>query len=369
MKKWFVCSLLVMLCVIVSPVSAKPKKENVKEIMSVASLAAASNEPQAKSSGGPEENLPANITQLTHFGERPSWSPNGRKIAFMEKSFGDVFEIDLETKQIRLLTHYPHAGYLRAQYLPNGDLLLVGAPTFENIYKTRLENQEMWVVKPDGRSKAVPLGHKISEDVAISRESMKVAWANTSRNYPDLLEPGESVVYIADIVYEDGVPKIVNKREVLRARWPECVAEVQDFRNNDNELIYTCYRKGNANILADIFGVDLNTGKVTTYRKVPDEYNEAEGIFPDGRYILVESSKDQPNPQGSKTIDIWKLRLEPNSKSFKRLTRWGDYPGYKASNPVVSPDGRKIAFQSARSEDEPGVGHGIFLMELENLKK
>lgn len=363
MKKWLVCSLLAMLClvIVVSPVSAKPKKENVKEIMSVASLAAASDETPATSSGGPEENLPANITQLTHFGERASWSPDGRKIAFMEKSFGDVFEIDLETKQIRLLTHYPHAGYLRAQYLPNGDLFLIGAPTFENIDKTRFADQEMWVLKRDGRSKAVPLGHKISEGVAISRESMKVAWANTSRNYPDLLEQNESVVYIADIVYKDGVPKLANKREVLRARKPECTLEVQDFRNNDNELIYTCYR----NVYADIFGVDLNTGKVTTYRKVPEEYNEAEGIFPDGRYILVESSKDQPNPQGYETIDIWKLRLEPDSKSFERLTRWGDYPGYKASNPVVSPDGRKIAFQSARSGDEPGVGHGIFLMELE----
>ena len=33
------------------------------------------------------------------------------------------------------------------------------------------------------------------------------------------------------------------------------------------------------------------------------------------------------------------------------MTHWGDYDGYKASNPVVSPDGRTIAFQSARSKD------------------
>ena len=46
------------------------------------------------------------------------------------------------------------------------------------------------------------------------------------------------------------------------------------------------------------------------------------------------------------------------------MTRWGDTPGYEASNPVVSPDGKRIALQSARSNEPAGVGHGIFLMEL-----
>jgi Tol biopolymer transport system component len=108
----------------------------------------------------------------------------------------------------------------------------------------------------------------------------------------------------------------------------------------------------------------LNTGKVTTYRKLPDEYNEVEGIFPDGDHALVESSREQIQ-QNSNYIDIWKLKLEPNSKDFVRMTRWGEYEGYKASNPVVSPDGRTIAFQSARSKDAAGVGYGVFLLKLD----
>ena len=47
-----------------------------------------------------------------------------------------------------------------------------------------------------------------------------------------------------------------------------------------------------------------------------------------------------------------------------RRTRWGDTPGYKAPNPVVIPDRKRIASQSARSNEPAGVGHGIFLMEL-----
>ena len=44
--------------------------------------------------GAPEQHLPPQITQLTGFGERAVWSPDGKRIAFMSKSFGDAFEID-----------------------------------------------------------------------------------------------------------------------------------------------------------------------------------------------------------------------------------------------------------------------------------
>lgn len=314
---------------------------------------------QRNKTGSPEDNLPANITQLTAFGERASWSPDGRRIAFMSKSFGDAFVVDVSTKMIRLLTHYPNPGYLRVQYLPNGDFFLIGARTFTDIRATRSRDQEMWVLRADGKGQPVALDHKISEGVAISRKTSKIAWSNTRGQYPDVLGEGESVIYTADIVDEGGKPKLANKKEVLRAKTPECTLEAQDFRRNDTELIYTCYRSP----FADVFGIDLTTSKVTTYRKIADEYNEVEGIFPDGDYTLVESSREQIK-HNSNFIDIWKLKLEPNSTDYVRMTRWGDYPGYKASNPVVSPDGRTIAFQSARNTDEAGVGYGIFLLKV-----
>lgn len=320
---------------------------------------------QAKREGSPEKNLPANITQLTGFGERAAWSPDGKRIAFMEKSFKDAFEIDLNTRLTRLLTgHFTHEGFLRVQYLPNGDFFLIGARKFTDISSTRSHDQEMWVMKADAKTPPVALNHKISEGVAISRKNMKIAWANTHGQYPDLLAEGESVIYTADIEYREGVPTLTNKKEVVRAKRPECTLEAQDFRHNDTELIYVCYRTGDK---ADVMGIDLATREITTYRKVSDEYNEVEGISPDGEWALVESSREQGGPerQNSKYIDIWKLKLEPNSNDFVRLTRWGDYDGYKASNPVVSPDGRWVAFQSARNNDPAGVGYGIFLLRLE----
>ena len=316
----------------------------------------------APKQGNPEDHLPANITHLTWFGERASWSPDGRRIAFISKSFGDAFEIDLSTRAVRLLTHYPHPGFLRVQYLPNGDYFLIGARTFADIGTTRGRDQEMWILPRDFKpgARAVPLGHKISEGVAISRTSAKIAWSNTRGQYPDLLAEGESVIYTADISVQNGQPSLVNKQEILRARAPECTLEVQDFRRSDAELIYTCYRGQ----FADVFGIDLASRRVTTYRKLPGEYNEVEGIFPDGEHTLVESSREQVRHDSSH-IDLWKLRLEPDSTDFVRMTRWGDFEGFKASNPVVAPDGKSFAFQSARSTDAAGVGYGIFLYRIE----
>jgi len=313
--------------------------------------------------GSPEDHLPSEISQLTGFGERPVWSPDGKRVAFMSKSFGDAFEIDLTTHLTRLLTgHFRHAGFLRVHYLPNGDYFLIGARDFKDINTTRGTAQEMWVMKAGARTAPVPLDHKISEGVAISRNGMHIAWANTRGQYPELLPQGESVIYTADIVYVDGVPQLANKKEILRAKAPECTLEAQDFRRDDKELVYVCYRAGDK---ADVFGLDIASGAITTYLKLAGEYNEVEGISPDGQWSLVESSRDQgANRQDSHHIDLWKLRLVPNSTDFVRMTRCGDYEGFKASNPTVSPDGKWFAFQSARSADAAGVGYGIFLYRL-----
>jgi Tol biopolymer transport system component len=307
----------------------------------------------------PEEHPPANVTRLAAFGERPAWSPDDKRIAFMSKSYGDAFEVDLATRDIRLLTGgFVHPGFLRVQYLPNGELFLIGARTFTDVKTTRERDQEMWVMRPGAAGPPAPLGHKIFEGVAISRHQMKIAFANTHAQYPDFLAEGESVMYTADVTYSGGTPALTNTKEVLRARRPECTLEPQDFRKDDEELIYTCYRSP----YADVMGLNLRTAKVTTYRKVPEEYNEVEGTSPDGKWTLVESSREQ-EAQDFHHIDIWRLSLEGHH-DFERMTRWGDYPGFKASNPVVSGDGTRIAFQSGRTDEAAGVGHGIFLLTL-----
>ena len=300
----------------------------------LAAVATALPHAQGTKRGNPEDHLPPHIRQLTGFGERASWSPDGKRIAFMAKSFGDAFVVDVATKTIRLLTPAPSAGYLRVQYLPTGDYFLIGARTFTDIRTTRDRDQEMWLLRASG-GPPIALGHKISEGVAISRKTNRIAWSNTHGQYGDQIPEGESVLYMADIVQEGGIPKLTNKVELLRAKRPECTLEAQDFRFDDTELIYTCYRTP----YADVFGLNLKTKAITTFRKIADEYNEVEGIFPDGKSTLVESSREQ-KAQDSNHIDIWRMPLVPNATEYVRVTHWGEYEGYKASNPVVSPDGK-----------------------------
>ena len=99
-----------------------------------------------------------------------------------------------------------------------------------------------------------------------------------------------------------------------------------------------------------MMGIDLQTGQVANFSRMPGTYNEVEGIFPDGLYTTVESDRECERlggVRGSGNIDIWKLRLDGTGKDFTRLTYFNDYEGGKASNPVISTDGRFMAFQSA----------------------
>ena len=50
---------------------------------------------------------------------------------------------------------------------------------------------------------------------------------------------------------------------------------------------------------------------------------------------------------------------------MERLTFFNDLEEYKGSNPVVSDDGKMIAFQAAYAKDAAGVGCGIYMFDLE----
>ena len=65
-------------------------------------------------------------------------------------------------------------------------------------------------------------------------------------------------------------------------------------------------------------------------------------------------------------IDIWRNALGETVQSV-RLTHFSDYAGFGASNPVVRPDGKFMAFQLRLVDGQHGNGHGIFLYDLEHV--
>lgn len=315
----------------------------------------------------PADHLPDHITRLTYFGQRADWSHDGKRMLFLEKTFGDVYEIELETNIIRPMTHhYYHEGYTRALYLPNGDILLSGARTFdaENPMPSRHNLAELWILDKSLKKTPVPLNQKCSEGPAVSRRTMRIAWTIDHGDYPDTLENGEAQIWMGDIEYQDGKPLLTNKKKVLSNKdLPFRIGlETQNFRPpHDDEIIFSAYGYQGT----DVMGVDLKTGKVTNYADAPNQYDEPEGIFPDGKHTLVEC--DKQNHKGVQYIDIWKLRLD-GSHHTERVTYFSEYPGFKASNPVVSDDGRYMAFQMAKVGDMAGVGRGIFIYDFKKAK-
>jgi hypothetical protein len=313
----------------------------------------------------PDRNLPPHIAQLTLFGERADFSHDGKRVLFLEKTFGDVYEVDLETKRPRLLTgHYPHHGYTRALYLSNGDVLLSGPERFDPEHPGDARVQ-CWlsVLDKGGTKPPVALGTKCSEGPAVSRKRLHIAWTHVAAEYPGEMPAGSSRIYEADLVYEGGTPMLGPKRLVLDSRdLPfRCTLESQNFRPPDErELTFSAYGHQGT----DVCGVDLATKRVTNYSDAPGQYDEPEGISPDGLWTLVECDREGLSGRGPGHVDIWKLSLDGRT-TWERLTSFNKYPGYKASNPVISDDGRRMAFQMAKSRDAAGVGYGIFLYDFE----
>jgi len=314
----------------------------------------------SKKGKSPLDELPAHIRQATRFGQRADFSHDGKRILFIEKTFGDAYEVDLQTNIIRLLTgHYYHEGYVRALYLVNGDILLAGARKFdaEDPVPSRKKYAELWVLKKDLSAPPIPLGEYCYEGPAVSRKNMRIAWT-IGGTTPD------AVFHMADIVYEDGKPKLTNKKRILAKPDLDIMKydiETQNLRPPDEkELIFSAY--GDEYKACEVAGLDIETGKVVNCSKAPNRYDEPEGIFPDGKYTLVEC--DKHNLKGTSNIDIYKLAMDGSGRT-ERLTFFADYPGYKSSNPAVSDDGRYMAFQYAKKGDWAGVGRGILIFDLE----
>jgi hypothetical protein len=241
-------------------------------------------------------------------------------------------------------------------YLSNGDILLSGAKSFdaEDPWPSRSEEHaELWVLDKELKSPPVPLGEKCSEGPAVSRSALRIAW--TQKNG----------IYMSDIIYENDTPKLSEKKLIIMGSdiADTCYLETQNFRPpEEKEIIFSTYEYQGG----EVFGVHLESGEVVNYTKAINQYDEPEGIFPDGKYTLVESDRHASKNKtfmGHQYIDLHKLTLD-GSGDYERMTFFNDYPGFKASNPVVSDDGKFIAFQMARLGDPAGVGRGLFIFDI-----
>lgn len=307
---------------------------------------------------------------LSEFGERPAFSPDGTRVAFIGKSYGDAYEIELATRRIRSLTsNFPHQGIVRIQYLPDGNYL-VTAPR-RHIGANSRASLEMWFLRKDLVGGLQSLGERPFEGIAVSRAKNLIAW--TTFDPAPSFKSGESWLkiytdgtkvrhFVAEVTYRDGAAQIANKREIMSELPKACsFVEVQDFRDNDREITVSCVGKsaGAGNVEVSVMGYQIGTGRYVTYHSVPGEYAEVEGIAPDGSWTTVECGA----AQRWGLLDICRLDLVEGGALRPLVV--GTEPGktHLISNPVISPDGKWIAFQSGDEKvGEPGDGLGVFII-------
>ncbi|HKX80337.1 MAG TPA: hypothetical protein VJM34_17630 [Novosphingobium sp.] len=320
----------------------------------------------AKGAGIPFESA----EMLSAFGERPAFSPDGSRVAFIGKSYGDVYEIDLATGNVRNLTNsFPHQGFLRVHYLHNGDYLLIG-PRRNTGAQSRIK-VDLYVLDRSLLRGLWPLEQSVFEGVAIGPHD-EIAWQQIPAG--SILDKGETWLqasqrlpletYVGRIEYDRGKPRLKAARRI--APGPEgCRGEVQDFRRNGTELVLTCGGSDGAGRFMGIFGHDLTRDEPTTFHKARDrDYAEVEGVAPDGSWAAVECGRRE-GAEVVPLLDICRLELVPDGKLSPLIV--GTAPGStrKVSNPVISPDAKSVAFQVGDAAiGDIGEGGGVYLMRI-----
>lgn len=315
-------------------------------------------------------NLPANYRLISAFGERPVFSPDGNKIAFIGKSYGDAFEYDLRTGAVRNLTaHAPNNGFLRVHYLPDGSYLLLGPRVpGATAGETRFTTMELFWMDAEAKRSPVALHRTVFEGVAVGHRGNLVAWSEVTPKASTFAGMKTSRIMTGRVVVSGGSASIQQERNILTLdAAAQCLAEPQDFYPGDTRLTLPCYHyvtKLPDGRLTDVLSFDLQTNEVTIIPTPAALYGEVEGMFPDGKRTLVECSANK-----AAAMDICVLDLKKDNPSYTRLTHVMDYGRWKFGNPVVSPNGRKVALQVAaipavEQIADRGAGQGIIVIDL-----
>jgi hypothetical protein len=318
----------------------------------------------------PLDNPPRYHYKLLDYGERPYWTPDSKRIVFVESNYGDISEITLDTREVRNLTKDLgiHHSFLRVLVLPNGDYLLIGPAEFKDRYTSRHIDSELWFMGREAKNPPVALGQKIFEGIGVSRIANKITFAISGEQDPRVGGKDHYEVHVADLEYvSDGIPKLVNNK-VIYSIDDGHRPEPQDFRFDDTEVIMAEYFEAatlpDDRKICEVKGINVNTGEVRLYITEPGCHNECEGIFPnDENYICLESTA-RDRKYGRRSTDLWKLKLD-GSGSRVRMTRFIDCHPWRATNSNVSPDGKWLAFMLNILDTEAGYGMGLGLLDLE----
>lgn len=375
---------------------AARKPNRAARILSAALLTAAF--PLAAPAATPKDakidylTAPFHQERLLDWGNRPNWSPDGRRIAFTKDDLVDspAYEIDLRTKKVRCLTcKFGDTQFVtRIFYLPDNSFLIEAAPGMKGGSGGAADagrTQLFWMSKKLARP--VSLNSGAMGDIAIARSpnadgSVDIAWSRPTATGLELTK--------ARLVNDGRTARLADQQALYTYRpgqpGPASFPEAYDFIDGGRSVMF--WTTEVATLDSEMYKVDIATKAVSKVYATPS-HNETH-VFPDERYGLEEANihSDPDGPyrgisahikpgveqilrfagksnaaeiaaaNSGKGFDIFVITMD--GKSRRALTNVSR-SGAQAHQSTVSPDGRRIAFAIKDPAGKSGHSAGLYI--------
>ena len=293
---------------------------------------------------------PFTMERVLDWGERPDWSPDGKKLVFTRSDLADgpAYELDLATRKVRCLTcRFGANGFVtRIYYLADGSFLILGPPSLQTAKArpgaesadTAIAGALYWM-PASADFPPQPLGTAAWGELAVQRVQkggeMRIAWG--------MQDGAVSQLVSGTVVHDGSRAALVDRRIVYAfdARKPApgapTFAEAYNISADGSRAMFWSVDPGTLD--SGMYEVDIASGRTREIAATP-AHNETH-VFPDETYGLEESNRasDPDGPlRGISSLDKGSITAIAGALGHD-LGKAGDLDRY-APRPPLSGLGR-----------------------------